>query len=326
MAFRTKLTERLGIKHPILLAPMGWVSGGALARAVTEAGGLGLIGLGYGDQEWLEREFLAAGNAKTGCGFITWSLDRQPHLLDRALAHKPAAVMLSFGDPQPYAEAIKQNGASLICQIQTLSQAERAIEVGADILVAQGTEAGGHGGVRSTFPLVPAVVDLAQQLNPDVVVAAAGGIADGRGLAAALMLGAQGVLVGTRFLTANEALSSNEMKAKVVSASGDHTIRTRVFDIIRRFDWPEPYTGRALQNAFSAQWDGREAELERRIEQERIRYVKAEEANDLDTRVLFAGEGVDLVQDACPAAEIVEMLVRDAEAALGSVNKMVAPT
>ena len=326
MPFRTKLTERLGIKHPIILAPMGSISGGALASAVTEAGGLGLIGLGYGDQEWLDREFSAAGNGRIGCGFITWSLDRQPHLLDRALGQGPTAVMLSFGDPQPYAATVKNSGASLICQVQSVWQAERAIEIGADIIVAQGTEAGGHGSARSTLPLVAAVVDVAQRHNQDVVVVAAGGIADGRGLAAALMLGAHGVLVGTRFMTANEALTSNEIKAKVVSASGDNTIRTRVFDIIRQIDWPNAYTGRALQNAFSAQWDGREAELEQNIDAERIRYAKADEANDLDTRVVFAGEAVDFVHDTCPASKIVEMLVRDAEAVLGGVNQMLTPT
>jgi nitronate monooxygenase len=112
MPFRTRLTEKLGIKHPILLAPMGFVPGGALAKSVTDAGGLGLIGLGYGDQDWLDREFLAADNVRTGCGFITWSLARQPHLLDRALDHKPAAVMLSFGDAKPFAIAIKRAGAA----------------------------------------------------------------------------------------------------------------------------------------------------------------------------------------------------------------------
>jgi nitronate monooxygenase len=322
MAFRTKLTERLQIKHPILLAPMGFVSGGALARAVTEAGGLGLIGLGYGDQEWLDREYLAAGNSRTGCGFITWSLDRQPHLLNRALEHRPAAVMLSFGDPRPYAAPVKEAGAALICQVQTLSEAEKAVEIGADIVVAQGTEAGGHGSIRSTLPLVPAVSDIVAQKNKDVVVVAAGGIADGRGLAAALTLGAHGVLLGTRFLAADEALTSSKLKAKVVAASGDHTVRTRVFDIIRRLDWPQPYTGRVLQNEFSSQWHGREGALEGNLEVEVTRYTKATEADDLDTRVIFAGEAIDLIHKTSPAREIVEEIIRDAEAALDRVIHM----
>ena len=132
MPLRTKLTEKLGIRHPILLAPMGTASGGTLAKAVTEAGGLGIIGFGYGNQERIDQEFRAAGNARVGCGFITRSLARQPHLLARALDHKPAAVMLSFGDAQPFAAAIKDAGAALISQVQTVAQAMEAVDIDAD--------------------------------------------------------------------------------------------------------------------------------------------------------------------------------------------------
>jgi nitronate monooxygenase len=312
MPFHTKLTEKLGISHPILLAPMVTASGGALAKAVTEAGGLGIIGFGYGNQERIDREFLATGNARAGCGFITWSLARQPHLLDRALDHKPAAVMLSFGDSRPFAAAIKGAGAALICQVQTVTQAVEAADIGADIIVAQGTEAGGHGATRSTLALVPAVVDAVRVCNDDVVVVAAGGIADGR------VLGAQGVLIGTRFLASDEALISGAAKAKLVTARGDDTIRTRVFDIVRSLDWPTLYTGRALQNAFSRQWHGREGELEKCLPAEALRYARAAEANDLNTSVVFAGECVDLIRDVKPAAAIVATLVREAEAALAS--------
>jgi NAD(P)H-dependent flavin oxidoreductase YrpB (nitropropane dioxygenase family) len=107
MTLRTRLTEKLGIKHPILLAPMGSIAGGRLAGAVSDAGGLGLIGGGYGVRDWLEQEFAAAGNRRVGCGSITWSLARQPGLLDVALAHGPAALMLSFGDPRPFAKRIQ---------------------------------------------------------------------------------------------------------------------------------------------------------------------------------------------------------------------------
>src|SRR3954447_17130745 len=99
MTLRTRLTDRLGIRYPILSAPMAFAAGGALASAVSAAGGLGLIGGGYGDAAWLEEQFAAAGNQRVGAGFITWSLARAPHLLDRVLARAPAAVMLSFGDP-----------------------------------------------------------------------------------------------------------------------------------------------------------------------------------------------------------------------------------
>jgi nitronate monooxygenase len=160
VTLRTRLTEKLNITHPVLLAPMGSVSGGRLAGAVSEAGGLGLIGGGYGDRDWLEGEFAAAGNRRVGCGFITWSLAKQPGLLDAALAHRPAVLMLSFGDPQPFARRIRAVGVVLMCQVQSRDHTLQALDAGAEIIVAQGTEAGGHGGSRATLPLVPAIVDL----------------------------------------------------------------------------------------------------------------------------------------------------------------------
>src|SRR5262249_40462615 len=123
----------------------------------------------YGNQERIDQEFRAAGNARVGCGFITWSLARQPHLLARALDHKPVAVMLSFGDARPFAAAIKDAGAALISQVQTVAQAMEAVDIGTDIIVAQGTEAGGHGATRSTLALVPAVVDAVRKRNDETV-------------------------------------------------------------------------------------------------------------------------------------------------------------
>lgn len=185
---------------------MAFAAGGRLAAAVTEAGGLGLIGGGYGNAEWIEREFTAAGNTRVGCGFITWSLARQPELLDRVLSHAPAALMLSFGDPAPFAPAIRRAGSVLICQVQTLPHARQALAAGAEIIVAQGTEAGGHGGSRATLTLTPEIADLLARESPDTLLVSAGGIADGRGLAAVLMLGADGVLVGSRLWASEEAL------------------------------------------------------------------------------------------------------------------------
>ena len=197
---KTRLTEFFGIEHPIVSAPMAQISGGKLAAAVSAGGGLGLIGGGYGDSAWLQREFGLAGGARVGCGFITWSLARSPELLDETLDRRPIAVMLSFGDLQPFAERVHAAGLPVIAQAQTLEQARQALDAGAEIVVAQGGEAGGHGmTARSTFTLVPDVVDLAAERAPGTLVLAAGGVADGRGLAAALMLGADGVVVGTRF-------------------------------------------------------------------------------------------------------------------------------
>jgi len=314
MTLRTALTERLGIRHPVLLAPMGGVSGGALAAAVSAAGGLGLIGGGYADPEWVEREFAAAGNQRVGCGFITWSLALRPETLDQALAHAPAAIMLSFGDASPFIPRIKAAGALVICQIQTVRQAREVFELGADVIVAQGTEAGGHGGQRA--PLVPAVVDLVASARRNIQVVAAGGIVDGRGLAAALMLGADGVLMGTRFYASEESLAMPAAKARVVAHGGDETVRTTIFDIARGYDWPAAFTGRALVNRFTATWHGREGALEREAVAERARYAKAAASGDFDTAVIFSGEGVDMIHTIEPAGVIVERLVADAEAAL----------
>ncbi|HEX5507842.1 MAG TPA: nitronate monooxygenase, partial [Pseudolabrys sp.] len=228
MALTTRLTQKLGIEHPIISAPMAFAAGGRLAAAVSGAGGFGVIGGGYGEPDWLEREFAAAGNARVGCGFITWSLARHPHVLDAVLAHAPAAVMLSFGDPSPFADAIKAAKTLLICQVQTMRHAREAVAAGAGIVVAQGAEAGGHGSLRATFTLVPEIADYLAKAAPETLLVAAGGVADGRGLAAALMLGADGVLVGSRFWASKEAIVPAPFQQAAVDADGDATIRTSV--------------------------------------------------------------------------------------------------
>jgi len=306
----TKLTEAFGLRHPIVLAPMGGVAGGRIAAAVSNAGGLGLVGGGYGDREWIARELAIVKNGTRGpwgIGFITWSMRRE--VLDLALAQRPRAVMLSFGDPRPHAGAIKDAGCMLICQVQGEGEARLAQEAGADFIVAQGTEGGGHGGSRSTLPLVPAVVDWAA---PTPVIAA-GGIVDGRGLAAALMLGAEGALLGTRFCASDEALGRERQKERLVAARGGDTARTRVFDIVRGYDWPVPYTGRALRNRFTTQWDGREDALAAALDIERMRYRTAADEDDYEMALVWAGEGVDLVKSVEPAATLVARIAAEAE-------------
>ena len=149
----------------------------------------------------------------------------------------------------------------------------------------------------------------------DVPVVAAGGIADGRGLAAALMLGADGVLMGTRFYVASEALASSAAKARIVAASGDDTVRTSVFDIARGYDWPPQYTGRAVHNRFSETWHGREEALAQ-DEAEHSRYAEAAAHGDPDIAVVFASEGIDLIHAIEPASVILARVLQEAEAAL----------
>ena len=316
---RTRLTQKLGIEHPIISAPMGYAAGGKLAAAVTEAGGLGLIGGGYGDAAWLKREFAASGNARVGCGFITWSLARNPQLLELVLSYAPAAVMLSFGELAPFAERVKASGAMLICQVQTLALAREAIAAGADVIVAQGAEAGGHGLERATFTLVPEIADYLAGAAPNTALAAAGGVADGRGLAAALMLGADGVLVGSRFWASAEALVPPSFQAVAVAADGDFTIRTTVVDVARQFPWPGGFTARVMKTRFTMDWHGREAALAEPAtrKREELRYWNAFRAGDVDNTGLFAGEAVGLIRDVAPAGEILRRMVREAGELLG---------
>ncbi|MBX9908351.1 MAG: nitronate monooxygenase [Beijerinckiaceae bacterium] len=319
MTLDTRLTRLLGVQHPVLLAAMDIVADARLTQAVSRAGGFGILGGGYGDADWLAAELPALVAAKAqsglrfGVGFITWSLARQPHLLDQALEAKPDAIWLSFGDPAPFAERIRASGARVICQVQSVAMAVDAVAKGADIVVAQGSEAGGHGASRGTFALVPAVADA---VGDKAVVVAAGGVADGRGLAAALMLGAEGVVVGTRFYASLEAAGHVAAKERIVAASGDDTVRGLVFDISRRNVWPAPFTGRCLVNAHSERWTGRETALMQHAAEIAPRYQAAREVGDFDMAAVIAGEGAGLVKDIPPAAAIVRDIVERAEALL----------
>ena len=319
MAVRTPLTELFELTVPIALAPRGVVSGGALAAAVSNAGGLGLVGGGYGDPAWLTRELeivTAQTRRRWGVGLITWSATAES--VDVALRYRPDAFFLSFGDARPFVPSIRDAGCLLICQVQDVEAALEAKAMGADIVVAQGAEAGGHGAVRATLPLVPAVVD-AVGLTP---VLAAGGIGDGRGVAAALALGAAGALIGTRFCVAEEALIHPEAKQRLVSARGSDTQRTRVFDTVRQREWPAPYTGRALRNLFLEQWHDHDAALAENLA-EHERYRAAAEAGDFDTALVWAGEVADLIDRIEPASTIIERIGNQAEAWLSQAQKLV---
>jgi len=310
----TRFTRAFNVRHPIVSAPMAFAAGGALAAAVGKAGGLGLVGGGYGDRVWLDEQFAAAGEQQVGVGFITWSLRKQPSLLTEALKRRSAAVMLSFGDPRPFVDEIRAAGAKLICQCQNMAHVAEALEVGADVLVAQGAEAGGHGALRGTLTFVPEVADFLAAHAPDTLLLAAGGIADGRGLAAALMLGADGALVGTRLWASREALVKPRHHEAIIGTDGDGTLRTRVPDIARQLPWPPGFTARIRRNAFTTRWHGREAELERNVAVEGPRYVQGFIEGDPEQTAVWFGEAAGLIASIQPAAVIVEHMV--AEAAL----------
>lgn len=321
MSIRTPLCDLFGIEHPVLLAPMAGVSGGALAAAVSRAGGLGLIGGGYGDADWLAREFDAAGDAQIGVGLITWSLARQPHLLDLVLDRAPAALMLSFGDFQPFLPKIRDGQTKLIVQVQTLDQAREAVDAGVDVIVAQGTEAGGHGGTRATFPFVPAVVDIAKEIP----VIAAGGIADGRGLAAALALGASGVLCGTGFFASDESLASNNAKQAALNGSGDDTERSSVFDMARGLDWPADWNIRTMRNSFTKRWSQDIGGLRQNLAEEQACFEAARAVDDTDIAPVIVGEAADLIRAIEPAQDTLLAMIAQAEDHLRRISRLVGP-
>jgi nitronate monooxygenase len=299
---------------------MALITGGRLAAAVSSAGGLGIVGGGYagilGGEPDLKQELAHVRGCTFGIGFITWALARVPHVLDDALGHGPDCVFLSFGDPRPFAERIRQSGAKLICQVQSLRHVDEAIEAGAVAIVAQGTEAGGHGASRSTLPFVPEVADYLTRNAPTTLLLAAGGIADGRGLAAALMLGADGVVAGTRFWASEEALTPAAASDRGRRATGDDTVRTKAIDALRGVPWPDEFSLRVVKNTLTEQWADREADAAAAFGSLAAAYAEARSRQDFDVVVTVTGECIGLIGDRPRAASIVERMVTQAHLCL----------
>ena len=199
-----------------------------------------------------------------------------------------------------------------------MADARRAIHVGADVVVAQGAEAGGHGEKRGTLTLVPEVADLIATLAPETLLCAAGGVGDGRGLAAALCLGADGVVVGTRFWACDEALVHPNLQAAAVTATGDDTLRSSVIDILRGYDiWPARYDVRTLQSAATDRWHGKESQLRADVEPEIARYAEAVARGDARNASPIVGEAIGLIHGVAPAGAILRTMISEAEGLLG---------
>ena len=336
---RTRFTEQFALLTPMALAPMALASGGALAAACAQAGALGLVGGGYGDLTWTQREYSlalthladdAAQLQRLGCGFITWKLDEDASALDWVLdqAHTPRALMLSFGDPAPYAPRIARAGARLICQVQRLEQVAQAVDAGASVIVAQGSEAGGHGMNahygRGTMALVPEIADWLALHSPEVMLLAAGGIGDGRGLAAALMLGADGALIGSRLWATQESLAARGAQMQAVATDGDGTARSQVFDILRRKNWPEPYDFRAIRNDLHRAWEDRIDELLADPEPARHDYEAGVQAGDFHRAHATVGEAVGMIHDVPHAADLVQHITQQARQRLLGSNRHIS--
>jgi nitronate monooxygenase len=317
---RTPLTRWLDLDTPVIGAPMAGVAGGALARAVSAGGGLGMIGFGPTATPAFVAEqcaIPAEAEASFGIGLMSWVLADRPDLLDAAVAAAPVLVSVSFGDPAPYVGPLHDAGIAVAAQVNTTADIRRAHDAAVDVIVAQGTEAGGHTGHRALLPLLQEALTLT-----DRPVIAAGGIATGRGMAAALVAGAAGVWIGTPLLSCPEALNSPAARARVRAAGGDDTVLTRAFDVAQRLAWPERWPGRALVNEFARTWHGREEDLLRDdVASQRV--VDARVSDDLDQAPIYAGEAVGLVTTERSAADVVREITAEAEKALRNAATLV---
>ncbi len=320
----TDLTRLLDVRHPIVSAPMAGWSGGELAGAVTAAGAFGMIGVGSATPAgWLSGQAeIARRHGPFGVGLMSWALERRPELLDAVLAEGPAAVSLSFGDPAPYVGRVREAGAVVMSQVQDAGKAERAVEAGVDVLVAQGTDAGGHTGKVGTMPLLQRVLDIGERAGKPVL--AAGGIGTGRGVAGVLAMGASGAWIGTRFCATAESTGTEEAKRLLLESDETATVHTRVFDLVQGIPWPEEFPGRAIRNSFSDRWHGREAQLEERRSSVSAEFEAAR--GDYAEDFVYAGQAAGLVEDLPAAGELVNRLMAEAEARLRACNALLGET
>jgi nitronate monooxygenase len=308
----TRLCDLLGIDHPILNAPMGGTATADLAAAVSAAGGFGMIGgTSPGGPEWLRAQIRAVRERTTrafGVGYIS-SFPNIDDLVQVALEEKVAAINHSFADPTPYVASAHAVGVKVFAQVQTVAQAVVAARAGVDVIVAQGTEAGGHTGSAGTLAMLPAVVDVVG----DIPVVAAGGIADGRGLAAVLMLGAAGAWLGTRFVASQEWGGQEWEQRAVIAATSDDTIRTNVYDVVREAAFPQGIADRVLRNTFVEEWQGRDDQIRKHRQALQQQLVDAAQRGDAHVVDISAGVAVGLIAAVEPAGNIVRRIVRDAE-------------
>ena len=309
----TPVCDLLQIRHPIVLGGMAGATSVPLVAAVSNAGGLGTLGIARTPAEQIPKDIEAVRKATAGpfgVNFLLF-LAREP-AIDAALNARPPVFSAAWARADQDLRALfgraHDAGSKVIYMAGTVPEALRAKAAGADVIVAQGTEGGGHVGWMATMTVLPMVVD-AVGLTP---VLAAGGIADGRGLAAALALGAQGALLGTRFLATKESPLHPNFKQAVLDSDGHDTVLTEIPDIARANVWPGAMA-RARRNAFIERWAGREWELRARQSEVAVALERARETGDTDNASLLIGQDAGLIHDIPSAGEIVERIVAEAE-------------
>ena len=308
----TPVCDKLGITHPIVLGGMSGSTSVQLVVAVSESGGLGTLGATNLSADQV-REQAAGIRAATEKPFaMNYLLFRaEEEGFAAALEARPSVVAFAWAradqDLRPYFQRVHDAGLLVMYMASEVPETVRAVEAGADLIVAQGTEGGGHIGWMASMALVPMVVSA---VSP-VPVLAAGGIADGRGLAAALALGAEGVLLGTRFLATQEAPIHPNFKQTIVQSTGHDTVISEIPDIASGQVWPGAMA-RTLRNDFIARWAGREWALRQQAHQVRQHLQQARQDGDAANASLLVGQDAGLIDSVIPAGEVIQHMVTQA--------------
>jgi nitronate monooxygenase len=308
----TPWSRSFGLRVPIVNAPMGGVAGGRLAAAVTAAGGLGMVGMGSdGTRELLQTQLRHVRGA-FGIGLVDWVMRTQAGLLEEALAARPALLSVSFGTDWSWVAKAHDAGIATATQVYDAIGARRAVDAGVDVLVARGSEGGGHGEVKlGTLPLLDTVLDALD--GTAVPVLAGGGIASPRSLAAVLAAGASGAWVGTRLAACPEALTGDGSRRALIAARATDTAITRVFDVAKGLPWPARFPSRVLVNDFVARWTGSEDTLDAQACDE---LAAATAADDRRIAPVDAGQGVGMIHDDATVGEVIERMCAGAESLL----------
>ena len=309
----TPWSRSFGLRVPIVNAPMGGVAGGRLAAAVSAAGGLGMVGMGsVATRELLQTE-LQHVRGTFGIGLVDWVMRNEAGLLEDALAAEPVLLSVSFGTDWSWVGKAHDAGIATVTQVYDSLGARQAVDAGVDILVARGSEGGGHGDVKlGTLPLLDTVLDAVS-----VPVLAGGGIASARSLAAVLAAGASGAWVGTRLAACPEALTGDGSRRALIAARATDTAITRVFDVAQGRPWPARFPSRVLANDFVTRWTGREDALaaDRPARDELAASIAAD-----DRRIapVDAGQGVGMISDDASVGEVIEKMCSGAESLLSA--------
>ena len=313
---KTAFTELFGIDHPIALAGMAGGTSPGLAAAVSKAGGLGIHGVSDADADAIRQAADAIRKATDkpfGLNLLLHGADDDQ--IRAVLEVRPAVLSTAWPRDDQDLRAIfagaHENGIKVMHMVPEVADAARAAEAGADVIVAQGTDGGGHIGLVGTAVIVPAV---AREVDP-IPVLGAGGIADGRGLAAMLAFGAAGVLVGTRFLATTESPVHDALKRAIVASDGTDTIVTDVGDVMMGGDWPGAMA-RVARNRLIERWLGRPNEVRRRREELVGRMRDERRKGNIDEAIVYWGQSAALIDEIVPAGQVVEEMARDAESIL----------